>query len=62
MAKKPARKRLQSWRVFRDRGASAAFIGVVDATNDKNAILAAIEKYKITNPEQQNRLVAEKRD
>ena len=60
--KKPERKRTNSWRVFRDRGASAVFVGVVDASNDANAIIAAIEKYKITDPEQQKRLVAEKRD
>jgi hypothetical protein len=50
-----------SWGVYRLRGTPAAFIGIVDAPDDAAAIKKAIEKYNITDPEGQKRLIAQRR-
>ena len=62
MPKKSAPKKMHSWRISRIRGTPAEFIGIVDAPDEKSAIQAAIEEYDITNPEQQKRLVAQRRE
>jgi hypothetical protein len=48
---------LHYWRIYliRKRG---ELLGSVEAPDQKSAIAAAIEKYNITDPEQQKRLVA----
>jgi hypothetical protein len=48
---------LYRWAIYliRDRG---EFIGSVAATTEKSAIAAAIENFKITDPEWQKQLVA----
>ena len=47
---------------FRFRGRAAVFVGFVRAADEKSAIETAIKEYKITNKEQQRRLVARRRD
>jgi hypothetical protein len=51
--------KLYHWKIYliRKRG---EFIGSVDAADEKSAIAAAIEKYSITDPEQQKRIVAQR--
>jgi hypothetical protein len=51
--------KLYHWRIYliRKRG---EFLGSVDAPDERAAIAAAIEKYGITDPEQQKRLVAQR--
>ena len=48
---------LHKWAIYlvHDRG---VFVGSVDAQDEKSAISAAIEVFGITEPEQQQRLVA----
>jgi hypothetical protein len=62
MPKKPAPKEMRSWRIHRIRSTPAAYIGIVEAPDEEAAIQAAIEKFKVTNPDQQKRLVAQRRD
>jgi hypothetical protein len=40
----------------------AAYIGIVEAPDEEAAIQAAIEKCAVTNPDEQKRLVAQRRD
>ena len=56
MAKTKLRDR---WLIYliRKRG---ELVGSVEASDEKAAIVAAVEKYKITDPEQQRRLVAQR--
>jgi hypothetical protein len=49
-----------TWRISRIRGTPAQFIGIVEAPDEKTAIKAAIEKFKITDREKQKRLVAQR--
>jgi 1,2-phenylacetyl-CoA epoxidase PaaB subunit len=58
MAKKPVQD--YSWRISRIRGTPAAEVGTVQAPDAEMAIQVAIEKYKITDPEKQKRLVAQR--
>jgi 1,2-phenylacetyl-CoA epoxidase PaaB subunit len=58
MAKKPVQD--YSWRISRIRGTPAADVGTVQAPDAETAIQVAIEKYKITDPEKQKRLVAQR--
>ena len=38
-----------SWNIYRLRGTPAAFIGSVDAPDEKTAIAKAIEEFRITD-------------
>ena len=62
MPKKPAPKEMHSWRIHRIRSTPPAYIGVVEAPHEEAAIQAAIEKFKVTNADEQKRLVAQCRD
>jgi 1,2-phenylacetyl-CoA epoxidase PaaB subunit len=62
MPKKPQPKKLHSWRIFRIRGTPAAEIGTVQAPDAETAIKVAIKEFNIKNPEQQKRLMAQRRD
>lgn len=61
MAKRPAETTEYSWHIYRIRGTPAAYVGMVYAPDEKTAIQRAIEDFGITNPEQQKRLIAERR-
>jgi hypothetical protein len=52
---------LYSWDIFRLRGTPAAFIGIVEAPDEQAAVKKAIDEFQITNPEQQKRLIAQRR-
>ena len=59
MAVRPAKgKQLFPWQISRVTGKGALYIGQVDAPDAESAIKAAIRKYDITDPEQQNRVAA----
>jgi hypothetical protein len=52
MPKKPIQ-----WEVYRPiKGSPGAFVGIVEASDEKSALKAAIEEFEIINPEHQNRL------
>ena len=57
MAKKPP-TRMRTWEIVRIKGTPAAILGRVEATDAESAIKEWIEKFEITDPEQQKRLVA----
>jgi hypothetical protein len=48
------------WSIYRLRGTPAAFLGSVDAADEKSAIKAAIEQFAIDDPHQQKRLIAQR--
>ena len=52
---------LYKWRIFRIRGNPAGDLGIVKAPDAETAIKVAVEKFKIANPEQQKRLMAQRR-
>jgi hypothetical protein len=54
-------KQMCHWSIYRLRGTPAAFLGSVDAADEKSAIKAAIEEFRI-QPQQQGRLVAQRQD
>jgi len=54
MAKKPPRTR--TWVVSRIKGTPAAVLGHVEAPDAESATKTAIEKFEITDSEQQKRL------
>ena len=54
----PKRQKDFAWEVTRIKGNAAAFVGPVNAPDEKAAIKAAIAEFKIFNPEHQKRLVA----
>jgi hypothetical protein len=56
MAKKPARERV--WEISRIKGTPAAILGRINAPDAETAVKEWIEKFGITDPEQQERLVA----
>ena len=56
MAKVP---KLHHWRIYLIRK-KGELIGSVEAPDEKTAIAAAIEKYGISDPERQKRLVAQR--
>lgn len=58
MAKKPLPTSLPTWKISRIKATPAVDIGTVEAPDADSAIKAAIEKYKITDPEKQRRLAA----
>ena len=53
---------MRSWRIFRPRGMHRVFVGVVTAPDADRAIKNAISKFKITDPEHQKQLMAERRE
>jgi hypothetical protein len=55
MAKVP---KLHHWRIYLIRK-KGELLGSVEAPDEKSAIAAAIEKYGITDPERQKRLVVQ---
>jgi hypothetical protein len=57
MAKK-AKPRTRTWLVSRIKSTPAAVVGYVDAPDAESAIKEAIEKFGITDREQQQRLIA----
>jgi hypothetical protein len=59
MAKKPKSIfTMHTWAISRIKGTPAAEIGWVDAPDAETAIKEAIERYGITDREQQKRLMA----
>jgi len=50
------KKQIQ-WEIYRLKGSPAAFVGIVYGPDEKSALKAAIKEFKITNPEQQKRLL-----
>ena len=62
MPKKPAPKEMHSWRIHRIRSTPAAYIGIVEAPDEEAEIQAAIKEFKITDSDEQRRLVAQRRD
>ena len=54
--KKPTRERV--WEISRIKGTPAAILGRIKAPDADSAIKEWIEKFDITDPEQQSRLVA----
>jgi hypothetical protein len=60
MAKRPTKQQIHSWTVYHLRGTSSAFIGIVEAPDEKAAIEKTVEEYGV--PEnQRNRLIAQRR-
>jgi hypothetical protein len=57
MAKKPP-TRMHTWAIVRIKGTPAVPLGHVEARDAESAILEAIKKFEITDPAQQERLVA----
>jgi hypothetical protein len=62
MPQKPAPKEMHSWRIHRIRSTPAAYIGIVEAPDEEAAIQVAIKEFKITDSDEQKRLVATRRD
>ena len=58
MAKKPATITTHTWAISRIKGTPAVEIGWVDAPDAETAIKEAIQRYGITDREQQKRLAA----
>ena len=56
------KSKFYSWRIYRIWGMTKTYLGLVDARDKESAIKIAIEKFQITNPEHQKRLLAEARD
>ena len=56
MAKKPAPERV--WEISGIKGTPAAILGRIEAPDAESAIKKWIETYDITDPQQQQRLVA----
>jgi len=50
-----------TWYVYRLRHTPATFVGSVEAPDAETAIKKAIEKFNITDPQQQKRLIAQRR-
>jgi hypothetical protein len=46
--------------IYRLRGTPAAFVGSVDAADEKGAVKAAIKQFRIDDPHQQRRFVAQR--
>ena len=56
MAKKPPRERV--WEISRIKGTPAAILARIKAPDAESVVKEWIEKFNITDPEQQSRLVA----
>ena len=52
--------KLYSWRIYRVLG-DLHPLGIVDAIDSDHAVKVAIQKFEITNPEHQKRLLAQRR-
>jgi len=50
-------RRVAAWQISRLRGTPAAFVGLVDAPDEKSAVAAAIKLFAV-RPEDQKRLIA----
>jgi hypothetical protein len=50
-----------TWYVYRLRHTPASFVGSVEAPDAETAIKRAIEEFNITDPQQQKRLIAQRR-
>jgi hypothetical protein len=57
---KPAAASLHQWRISRLKSTPAITLGMVEAADAEGAIKAAVEKFGITDPWQQSRLVAQR--
>jgi hypothetical protein len=58
VAKKPKPKTQHVWRIVEIRKRSH-YVGIIDeAATAEEAVVKAIEKFEITNPERQKRLMA----
>jgi len=53
-------KKLYRWRIARIRGTPAEIIGHIEAPDADTAIKEAVRKYRITDPEKQKRLIAQR--
>jgi hypothetical protein len=49
---------MRTWEISRIKGTPAAILGRIKAPDAETAVKEWIEKFGITDPEQQNRLVA----
>ena len=54
--KKPSQ--IRTWEVSRIKGTPAAILGLIKARDAESAVKEWIEKFNITDPEQQSRLMA----
>jgi len=61
MAKGPTKEQTHSWAVYHLRGTSSAFIGIVEAPDEKAAIEKAVDEYGVP-ANQRKRLIAQRRD
>ncbi len=50
-----------TWYIYRLRHTPATFVGSVEAPDAETAIKKAIEEFNITDPQQQARLIAQRR-
>ena len=57
---KPAAAPLHQWRISRIKATPAITLGTVEAATPEGAIKAAVEKFGITDPWKQSRLVAQR--
>jgi hypothetical protein len=57
---KPAAAPLHKWRITRIKATPAITLGTVEAADAEGAIKAAVEKFGISDPWQQSRLVAQR--
>jgi hypothetical protein len=53
---------IPSWRIFRRWTHVDIYVGVVEAKTSKAALETAIERFQITHPEHQRRLIAQARE
>jgi hypothetical protein len=49
---------MRTWEISRIKGTPAAILGRIRAADAESAVKEWIEKFDITDPEQQNRLLA----
>jgi hypothetical protein len=60
--RKSSSARTYRWSIYRLRGTPAAFIGSVEAADEKGAVDAAIREFGIDDPQHQRRLIAQRQD